>query len=98
VRDCTIATCGNFGVSADAGSSVIITGCRLESNDPYAVVIKGGTDVNITACQFVFGGRSSKSLWAQAAKTALKLSGEEATVAEWCSGIHCGPLMHDWPG
>lgn len=43
-----------------------ISRCRLESCDPYCVFIKGNSDACITACQFVYGGKSAKSPWAQA--------------------------------
>lgn len=38
-----------------------ISRCRLESCDPYCVFIKGNSDACITACQFVYGGKSAKS-------------------------------------
>ncbi|WIA33214.1 hypothetical protein OEZ86_006360 [Tetradesmus obliquus] len=76
VTRCTISECGNFGVSLDYGCRASISCCRLQSNDPFSVFIKGGCDVLIAACQFVYSGKSAKSLWAQSTgQGALKMAG-----------------------
>ena len=67
---------GCFGASIDSGCTASITRCRLEGNDPYAVYVKGGSDVCISACQLAFGsGRSGASHWAKRHQTKLELAG-----------------------
>ncbi|EFJ39514.1 hypothetical protein VOLCADRAFT_100877 [Volvox carteri f. nagariensis] len=61
--DCTISGSGQFGVSADRGTSVLARGCLLEDNDPYAFFIKGGTDASILACRIHYSGARSKCDW-----------------------------------
>ncbi|KAF6265775.1 hypothetical protein COO60DRAFT_1633237 [Scenedesmus sp. NREL 46B-D3] len=76
VTCCTIADCGNFRISLDSGCSAGISRCRLQSNDPSGVFVKGGCDVVIAACQFVYAGKSAKSKWAQSSgRGSLKLAG-----------------------
>jgi hypothetical protein len=54
-----------------------ISRCRLEGCDPYCIFIKGRSDALITACQFVYAGKSAKSPWAQAyGGLALPAAGE----------------------
>lgn len=65
INHCSVSNCGNFGLSLDSGCRVEVHGCRLERNDPFNVYVKGGTDAMITANQFVYGGKSAKSMWAQ---------------------------------
>lgn len=86
VTRCTISECGNFGVSLEYGCRASISCCRLQSNDPFSVFIKGGCDVLIAACQFVYSGKSAKSLWAQSTgQGALKMAGE----LKWCAAGGC---------
>jgi hypothetical protein len=49
------------------------------------VFIKGNSDACITACQFVYGGKSAKSPWAQAhGGQALPAAGEHGpTIRIW---------------
>jgi hypothetical protein len=82
LTSCTIADCGNFGVSLDYGCRASISRCRLQSNDPFAVFAKGGCDVLVAACQFVYAGKSSKSMWAKATGGgSLKMAGEQFVVS-----------------
>jgi hypothetical protein len=74
MSDCSLQGCGNFGVSVDEGAAARISRCRMEACDPCCVFIKGRSDACITACQFVYGGKSSKSIWAQG--QALTAAGE----------------------
>jgi len=75
MSDCSLQGCGNFGVSVDEGAAARISRCRLEACDPFCVFVKGSSDACITACQFIYSGRSAKSLWAQ------KLYGGQAVQA-----------------
>lgn len=85
MSDCTLKGCGNFGISVDEGAAARISRCRLEACDPYCVFVKGSSDACITACQFVYGGKSSKSAWAQAyGGQALPAAGE-TTRHPWLS-------------
>lgn len=65
MSDCLIACCGNFGVTVDEGASAELIRCRLETNDPFSLFIKGGSDASVAACQFVYGGKSAKSMWSK---------------------------------
>ncbi|GBG86594.1 hypothetical protein CBR_g41659 [Chara braunii] len=60
---CTIARSGQFGLSADFGAVVTLNQCRFDNCDMPAVFVKGGTDVWIRACQFVYRGGKSTQTW-----------------------------------
>jgi hypothetical protein len=67
MSDCSLRGCCQFGLSVDEGAAALVSRCRLEACDPYCVLVKGNSDACITASQFVYGGRSAKSIWAQKA-------------------------------
>ena len=82
ITDCTISHNGNFGISIDYGAQVVVQRCALQMNDPYNILVKGGSDASISASQFTFAGRSSKSPWAQgtAGGANLKLTGVHVAI------------------
>jgi hypothetical protein len=84
VTGCTISNCGNFGASLDYGCQASISRCRFLSNDPFSVFVKGGCNVLLAACQFVYSSKSSQSPWAKSTGQgrSLKMAGEGATEAQ----------------
>jgi hypothetical protein len=97
LADCQVSHNGSFGLSLDSGCRATVSRCRLEGNDPYAMFVKGGTDVCITACQFVFhGGSSAKSAWAKrVGKGKLKLAGARGlrNMRRCAQGYNCTRLV-----
>jgi hypothetical protein len=90
----------SFGLSLDGGCVASISGCRLEGNDPYAVYVKGGTDVCVSSCQLVYGsGTSSASQWAKQAKVKLRLAGGCRVAGACCllvAGSWCLPVAAEF--
>jgi hypothetical protein len=91
VTGCHISRCGQFGMSIDPGATASISSCWFEANDPYSFFVKGGCDVCVTGCSFVYSGRSAKSRWAQAA-------GGGGGKALNCSGGCWGSRAVGWTG
>lgn len=82
ITDCVISQNGNFGVSIDHGAQVVLQRCEFRMNDPYNILVKGASDASISASQFTFAGKSSKSSWAQRTRggAALKRSGVHVAI------------------
>ncbi|KAL3910970.1 MAG: hypothetical protein SGPRY_008870 [Prymnesium sp.] len=79
ITDCNISHNGNFGISIDSGAQVVVQRCVMIMNDPYSILIQGASDATISACNFTFAGKSSKSKWARNIR-AINLSGVHVAI------------------
>ena len=72
VVNCSVIGCESFGISIDYGAQVAVHGCIFRKNDPYALLVKGGSDLSIMASIIEYEKGQSNSHFIQANKAMLQ--------------------------
>jgi hypothetical protein len=95
ITNSTISGCRNFGISADSGAIVHLDCSKLLKNLPSSLIVKGKTDICVSACQFIFSGKAVPNPWGLLKKAVgIYIGVNYGGEVDIIGNAFCGPSSH----